>query len=207
MDLSNLFSVAATGFMIGVVATVIIGILKIIFAIMSGEKVLYYVKAIAKTILVAAICLIAWWMVTNLRRIYDCEFIMASHPSGIHSITYGQVLDELCINMEWSFNYREYNDKNFVQLDADCRYGGKWRKITIQFAFDKEDIQIDEDMPFEVNIPFEIAFLGFDGEDETSLAEMREIVYGMFEYYADKHHIDLDRSVKNKILRTNRKGT
>lgn len=198
MNINSFISIVKVLFNLGGIAAIIVGIIKIISAKKKGKNTRYRIKVIAGTIVLAAVCfIIPGFISEELDK--SGEYIKANHPASIASITYGQVFDELCANMEWSQvqSSSSSSELSFVQLDADCNYGGEERKITIQFNYGMEDLQVIDE-----NTPFEITFVGFDGEEQTSTETMQELIYSMFEYYAGQNQITVDESMKDDILHT-----
>lgn len=125
------------------------------------------------------------------------ELLMANHPSGIESVTYGQALENSCENMKWSFG----NDKTgygiFIQMDGECIYGNKRQDIKIQFSTNLSDV-----MNVDEKTPFIISFIGLNGAKESYENDRKDIIYSMFKAYADEHNIVLDESAKDGILYT-----
>lgn len=198
MNSNNFISIIKLLFNLGGIAAIITGLIKIILAKKKGKKAIYYIIVIVGTIVSASVCFMVSGLLNGAME-QSGNYIKANHPASIDSITYGQVFDELCANMEWSQiqNSSSANGTSFVQLDADCNYGGEDRKITIQFNYGIEDLQVINE-----NTPFEITFVGFDDEEQTSIETMQELIYSMFEYYANKNQITLDESMKDGILYT-----
>ncbi|MFG6332686.1 MAG: hypothetical protein K1W28_12820 [Lachnospiraceae bacterium] len=182
---------------IGIIA-IIVGIVKFILSKKKGKSVFNRIWIVAGTLVTACFCFMAPGLM-NSNTEQSGEYVMKNHPSSIDSITYGQVFHAICGNMKWSQIQKDYssNETSFVQLDADCNYGGENRKITIQFNYGIEDLAVINE-----NTPFCISFVGFDNAENTSTDMMQEYIFAMFEHYADEHQIMLDESMKDGILYT-----
>lgn len=195
MKVSNLVS----GFMILVgVASIIVGIVKVIAANKKQLGKGYKLKTICSSAFLAIFCFFAASLFGQVHSERG-ECARANHPYSIENITYGQAIDATCEDVQWSganFDKSE-GGTTYLQMDGTCRYGGKKREITIQFNYGTKDWSLIKE-----STPFEISFVGLDGAKEASDKEMKDIIYYMFEKYAQKHNISLEKSMKNGILYT-----
>lgn len=190
--ISNLLKLAV--FLLGITA-IVKGIVKFVRVRRNGESIWHQLSTIVVSIALAAICFFGGAAMGDAQDQFG-DYVKGNYPSSISGITYGQAIESVCENLEWSNVTREYSTGggNIVQMDADCVYQEKERKITIQFCYGQEFSLIDE------NTPFEITFVGFDDSEETSVSDMQEIIYSMFEVYASEHQMTIDESAKDGIL-------
>ena len=198
-DFTNLIEGLAK---VGTVVSIIVcaaGIVKLIQSKKNGEGGFRHIKTIAGSAFVVFFCVVG---IKGIRQAMETsgKYIEQNHPASIANITYGQAIRNVCSNIEWSRIGSESssNKHSFVQMDADCNYGGRDRKLVIQFDYGIDDFAlVDEDTPFE------ISFVGFDDAQNTNVSDMQDIMYSMFEFYADENGIRLDESMKEGILYTN----
>lgn len=190
--ISNLLKLAI--FLLGITA-IVKGIAKFVRVRRNGESIWHQLSTIVVSIALAALCFCGGAAMGDAQDQFG-DYVKGNYPSSISDITYGQAIESVCENLEWSNVTREYNTGggNIVQMDADCVYQEEERKITIQFRYGQEFSLIDE------NTPFEISFVGFDDSAETSVSDMQEIIYSMFEVYASEHQMTIDESAKDGIL-------
>lgn len=196
MDIGGFLGIMKMILIICAVGSVVVGIVKLATAAKKGRGRWYKIKTIVFSILSAALFL---FMNSLLVEELDNSgnYIKAQHPVGVPNITYGQAIDKVCGNQRWSRagNENTTTGQTIVHLDADCMYGGEEHKITIQFSYGARDfVLIDEDTPFE------ITFIGFDDAEETSISDMQDIMFEMFEHYATSNGIPLDPSARDTIL-------
>lgn len=192
-DLGSVFNAILT---VCAVASIVSGLIKLATASKKGRGKWYKIKTVITSVVSAVVFLIfASLLGGEVDR--SGEFIKIQHPTGIPDITYGQAIDKVCGNQEWSRVTSQYSTTGnaIVQMDAECNYADGSHRITIQFCYGIEDFErIDADTPFE------ISFVGLDGAEETSVSDMQNIIYEMFVHYADSNNITLDESVKDYIL-------
>ena len=187
---------------VGSVVSIIVcavGIVKLIQSKKNGEGGFRYIKIIVESAIVAFVCIVGLKGINKEMEITG-SYIEQNHPASIANITYGQAIRNVCDNIEWTRITSEASSDGhaFVQMDADCNYEGRDWKLVIQFDYGIEDFAlVDEDTPFE------ISFVGFDDAQNTNVSEMQDIMYSMFEFYADENGIRLDESMKEGILYTN----
>lgn len=196
MDSSTVSS-ALSGLMIAIgVASIIIGIVKVIQAKKQELGKGYKIKTICISAFMA-IVMFFFASLVNQEESNRGQYALENHPYSIKEITYGQAINSTCEDVDWSgTNFDKSEDGNtFLQLDGTCNYKGKKKKIKIQFDYGSKDIAT-----LDKSTPFEISFIGLGGKNETSNEEMKDILYYMFEQYAKKHKITIDESMKNGIL-------
>lgn len=184
-----LFVIGAASAMIGIVRAVILS--------KKGDGRLRCIKSVAGGAIMLVMCIA---LVPFLDSLLDQtgEYVKKGRPSSIEGITYGQAIDAVCSNVEWSQVAAEYseNGRDIVQMDADCNYSGEEHRIKMQINYD-DDLRIINETS-----PFEISYIGFDDTEQMSISDMQDIVYDMFLAYASEHGIELDESMKKGILYT-----
>lgn len=196
-DVSAIFTVVMPIIGIGIL---IIGIIRASVHKKNGGDKTERIGIIAKAVGYATMLLILGfglgsWLKgqgTNLG-----EYVMASHPSSIDSITYGQALNGVCEDIEWSSAMAENGNRLIIQMDAECVYDNREEKIVIQFDTHEPGVDfVDEETEFK------ICFVGIGDEEEVEIEWMKDIIYEMFEIYAEDHGINLQNYMREGILQT-----
>lgn len=198
MDSQSLTNFLKVLLILGGIGSLIFGIVKVIMAGKKGKGIFSRIITIAVSVMAAIICFVGSSAFSSEMK-KTGENILANHPASINSITYGQAIENVCGNIEWSRVTAESSSNNraFVQMNADCTYDDKERKIVIQFDYGTADLTaVDE------STPFKISFVGFDDDSQVSVSDMEDIIYSMFEFYASDHQIELDETMKEGLLYT-----
>ncbi len=148
-SITNLFKVLLILLGIG---SLIFGIVKVIMAKKKGKGILGRIATIAVSVMGAIICFFGSSTI-GAEMNKTGEYILANHPASINSITYGQAIENVCGNIEWSKVTAESSSdgRAFAQMNADCKYDNEERKIVIQFDYGTKDFNaVDESTPFKI---------------------------------------------------------
>lgn len=127
------------------------------------------------------------------------DAVLAVHPYGISEITYGDVFNEYCWNMEWSMMHwnSSESDTTIIQMDGTCVYQDREQNIVMQFNIGKREFFEFEEEPY-----FYINFIALDDVDSISEEEMEDILYSMFAQYIEEKglSISIPESKKSALL-------
>lgn len=197
MDAKLFFDILMGAAILVGIGAIIKGIYNLVVAQKMKEGIWYKIGTVLSSVFVALLCF-GMAAFTKLQENKNGELLMANHPSGIESVTYGQALKNSCENMKWSFGNDENGYGIFIQMDGECIYDNKRQDIKIQFTTNLAgDVK-------KVNekTPFIISFVGLNGAEKSYENDRKDIIYSMFKAYADEHNIVLDESAKDGILYT-----
>lgn len=184
------------------VCSIIGGIIKLVKSKKEQKGTGYKIKVILLSVFKAVISFyVASYIHTTISGIAAAP--MVNYPSSIENITYGQAFDIACEDIKWSGASEQIGEEGgnkftFIQMDGKYTYGGEKHDIIIQFRY-KFGVSFDE---IDESMPFQISFVGLDGDNEAYEDDMEDIIYSMFKMYADENEIYLDESVKDGILYT-----
>lgn len=191
---------------------------------MTGNEVMYLVYLVP--VVMIAFCV--FWVIRNIRMgfgkikigltIVESVFVVAlsfflvyvvlnhvnegadivknAHPSSIADITYGQAIDSYCTETSWS-RFKNDKEEQIVEANGKAVYKNEESDIKIQFLLE-ETIPTTGDLSGN----FKVRFIGFNDQDSINRDEMINVLYTMFQKYAQENGIALDESAKDGILQS-----
>lgn len=198
MDIGVFLNIMYVVLAVLAVVAVVNGVL-VIKKIKNGN--LGIIRGVFKIFSVVFACIIAVFaiFVINGEMEKQGDNVLALHPYGIPEITYGDVFNEYCWDMQWSRLAWDSSTSGmaFIQLDGTCEYQGKEQSIVMQFNIGKREFDEFEKEPY-----FYINFIALDDADSISEEEMEDLLYSMFTQYIEEKglSISIPESKKSALL-------
>lgn len=150
---------------------------------------------IVESVIVVALSFFLVYVVLNHVN-EGADIVKNAHPSSIADITYGQAIDSYCTETSWS-RFKNDKEEQIVEANGKAVYKNEESDIKIQFLLE-ETIPTTGDLSGN----FEVSFIGFNDQDSIDGDEMINVLYTMFQKYAQENGIALDESAKDGILQS-----